>query len=451
MVVVGRVRHASPADDPVVQARIDEAISEWDSSRSSYPSGPLPLLDLVREQRPSEPAGDLILLCIQHHLPTTVPLVKAFLDDGLRVHHVWHADIPYSTNLDAHDQLRGQLGHPERTTPLMTDPLADYTVAQLLRVSMLLVALEAKRDAPSPSRRLLVLDDGAYFLRAVLALRTAGHPAWRAFRGARVVEQTTRGHRFLETHQRELTQLGMRVVSVARTTTKVRFEGPFIGGAVSRSISEHAKARGLMPRKIAIIGYGVVGQATVAELGRVFPDADFLIVETRREMNESAARDAPHARVLASVTEGDGYELVVGCTGRNSFTIADRHVLADRSLLASGSSAALEFDRAGFVELADAFEGDEIEVIDREGTQRDGIHADVTIAFEGGKQATFLNAGFPVNFDGRRDLPVQMIQPTRCLMYLAAQQVMTHDSAPGFVELDRDADEWLFALAMEQL
>jgi hypothetical protein len=448
---LGGVWHASPADDPVVQARIDAAISEWDWSRSSNPSGPLPLLELVRDRQPSEPADDLDLLCIQHHLATTVPLVQAFVDDGLSALHVWHADIPYSTNREAHDELRGRLGHPERTTPLMTDPLADYTVAQLLRVSMLLVALAAGRDGPPSGRALLVLDDGAYFLRAVLALRTAGHPAWRAFRGAAVVEQTTRGHRFLETHQRELTALGMRVVSVARTTTKVRFEGPFIGGAVSRSISEYAKARDLVPRKIAIIGYGVVGRATVAELRRVFPDAVFCIVETRREMSTIATRQVPHARVLASVNEDYGYDLVVGCTGRNSFTIADRHALADRSLLVSGSSAALEFDRAGFVELADAFEGDEIEVIDRERTQRDGIHADVSIAFEGGKEATFLNAGFPVNFDGRLDLPVQMIQPTRCLMYLAAQQVVTHGSASGFVELDRDVDDWLFARAMDQL
>src|SRR5690242_13391104 len=132
--MLGGVWQASPADDPVIQARIDEAISEWDWSRSSNPSGSLPLLDLVRAQQPSEAADDVDLLFIQHHLATTVPLVQAFVDDGLSVQHVWHADIPYSTNLEAHDQLRRQLGHPERTTPMMTDPLADYTVAQLLRV-----------------------------------------------------------------------------------------------------------------------------------------------------------------------------------------------------------------------------------------------------------------------------------------------------------------------------
>lgn len=471
--VTGAATASDPGreDDPAAlsigdAARIDDALRRWDWSRSNEPAGPMALLDLVRERFPGPPLQQTDLLLIQHHLATTVPLVRAFTDDGLAVGDIWHADIPYSTNRGVNELLRTSLGHEDRTTPRMNDPLADYTVTQLLRVGMLLIALADRRrrrdgdhnGGPQAgaadehgARGLLVLDDGAYFLRAVLALRTAGHPAWKDLAGAAVVEQTTRGHRFLATHAGEIRDLGLRVVSVARTTTKVGFEGPFIGGAVSRAVTQRAAALDVAPRRIAIIGFGVVGRATAVELRRALPEAELVIVESLEDNRDNARLAMRGAQVVGAVADSDGYDLVVGCTGRNSFTVADRTTLADGALLASGSSAALEFDRAGFIELADAFDDDDVELLDRDETRNAGIHANLRMSFEGGKRATFLNAGFPVNFDGREEcLPVQMIAPTRCLMYAAAGQALEQPT-PGLDVLHPKRDAWILSQALDQL
>jgi S-adenosylhomocysteine hydrolase len=277
------------------------------------------------------------------------------------------------------------------------------------------------------------------------------HPAGRAFEGSLVVEQTTRGHRFLRANQRQLRDLDIRAVSVARCHTKTHLEGPFIGASVAAAVAEYALRLSVAPQRVAVLGFGVVGDATASELRSSFPDARLVIVDSRAEARARASVEIPSATVVASVSDAIGYDLVVGCTGRNSFTIADRSTLASRALLASGSSAALEFDRAGFVELADAFDNDDIQILDRESTRDRGVHAAIRMRFEGGREATIVNGGFPVNFDGEREsLRLEMIQPTRCLMYAAAQQAMAK-VVPGVEVLDAARDMWIFHEALNWL
>jgi hypothetical protein len=50
-----------------------------------------------------------------------------------------------------------------------------------------------------------------------------------------------------------------------------------------------------------------------------------------------------------------------------------------------GSSAAVEFNRAGFIELADRYEDDEIEILNRDKTIAKGIHAPIVMRQEKGK------------------------------------------------------------------
>jgi S-adenosylhomocysteine hydrolase len=431
----------------MVNGTVQAAVRSWDHRGISQIPESLPLLDRMRETLPPPAFKGIDLLCIQHHLVTIVPLVKAFVTDGVEVQRIWHIDIPYSTIASVHEVLRTSLGHPSRMSSLLTDPLADYTTTQLLRVVALLIELAERRE----SERLLVLDDGAYFVRAITALQSVGHPAGRAFNGSHVVEQTTRGHRFLSANQRQLRDLDIRAVSVARCHTKMNFEGPFIGASVAAAVAEYALRLAEVPARVAVLGFGVVGEATASELRNNFPDAQLIIVDSRAEARARASVAIPSATIVESVADASGYDLVVGCTGRNSFTIADRSTLASQALLASGSSAALEFDRAGFVELADAFADDDIEILDRESTRARGIHAAIRIRFEGGREATIVNGGFPVNFDGEREtLGIEMIQPTRCLMYAAAQQAVAQ-VVPGVEPLATWTDMWIFREALNWL
>ena len=426
----------------MIDERITDALNNWSMSMidDDIPDS-LPLLDLFRNVRGTADFGAVDILVIQHQLGTNVPLVRAFATDGVPEGRMWPVDIPYSTNQDAHAAFVALSGE-DRCPPLLTDPLVDYSAVQLMRVTTTL--LDIWRHGQG--RPLLVIDDGAYFLRALTMLRAISHPAVGHFADSFVVEQTTRGHRLLTASERDVSELGLRAVSIARTKTKERLEGPFIGATVAEAIAARVGPQGSAPKmqKIAVLGFGVVGEACARALSDRFPDARLAIVEEHPERRSAAAAWLGVDHVQPALGPNGGYDLVLGCTGRNSFKLADRHLLADGALLVSGSSAAVEFDRAGFVELADYYPDDEIEIVDRDATRKVGIHADIVLRLEGERTVTFANAGFPVNFDGRIEcLPAKMIQPTRCLMYAAAAQVLTQAS-PGFVQLDAGPDDWIY-------
>ncbi|WP_146197331.1 hypothetical protein [Promicromonospora sp. AC04] len=124
-------------------------------------------------------------------------------------------------------------------------------------------------------------------------------------------------------------------------------------------------------------------------------------------------------------------------------------MLADGAILASGSSAALELDREGFVELADHYEAGDLQIIDRDATMQEGIHASIRFLVGASREIKFVNAGFPVNFDGRScSLPAHMVQGTRALLYGAATQVIDEGSV-GLNVLDAQVDEWIFKNAVK--
>ena len=432
-------------------ARIQQALENFDSM--SIPESPpttLKLLDHYRTHYDTSGIfSNLDILFIQHQLGPFVARMNATIIDGLEPSRSWFIDIPYSTNRDAQLGIQA-LGCPaEQFTTLFNDPLAPYAVNQQQRVLTILRRLTERLD-PKP---LLVIDDGAYFARALKLFSETEQELANRFRGTAVVEQTTRGHRYLlENTESIIKRYGLRVVSIARSESKTRFESPFIGAAVSRAIMQALESQGRFfdrINRIAVIGYGPVGQATTTALmqrrGDIPPD----VIDTALDTHAAIARaGATPYRELPLTHE---YDLVVGCTGYNSFQLEQRHQLADGALLASGSSAAVEFNRAGFIELADRFDDDDIEVLEREATRAEGLHATIRIAQEQRRTFAFLNAGFPVNFDGRLEcLPANVIQATHTLLYAAAQQAMALTDA-GFNTLDKEQDTWIEAHALEHL
>lgn len=414
------------------------------------PPESLPLLDKYRAYDPDPKAfADIDALFIQHHLGPFVPRVKSMIEDGLDPSRCWFIDIPYSTNMDVCRELR-KLGCPEsQATELLTDPLAPYADTQGQRVAEILRQIATRRDP----RTLLVVDDGAYFARTLSEFRQSCPRIAHAFGNSRVVEQTTRGHRYLHKHARELVDAHhLSFVSIARCQTKLCFESPFIGAAVSRAIGRTLESRGDVldrMKHIAVIGFGAVGRATTLALRRWRPDAHLAVVEIDEGKYEQIS--ALGCQPVVQLLDSKQYSLVAGCTGYNSFKLHQRALLADGALLASGSSAAVEFNRAGFIELADASPDDEIEVLNRAETKASGIHATIAFQHEGKKRFFFLNSGFPVNFDGRMEcLPTRAIQATHCLLFAASRQVMGAKS-PSFERIDPSADNWIHSHALNEL
>ena len=418
-------------------------------SVASTPLETLPLLERYRRRKRGELDGARVVFA-QHQLAPLTARVGAMQRDGLQESDAWFLDIPYSTNSAVRAAIGERIGDRRQMLDEFRSPFSCYHAAQQRRTAEIQARI-ASRPATGP---IVVVDDGAHFLRRLAARDTAPELAER-FRGARFVEQTTRGHRFLEsaTGHRTLQDLEIAAVSVARTSTKVRFEAPFIGAAVARSIRAALRGCDLQPRRALIIGYGSVGAASAAELVDEHGGLECDVVDTNGDRLDAARTDGHRAmRALpAELAEGQRYDLIVGCTGGTSFTWENRGLLQDDAVLVSGSSCAVELDRARLVELADRDPHDDFEILNDRGADRENIHADIRFAHGRSKKLTLLNAGFPVNFDGEPEhIPTVLIQATHCLLYAGVLQAMEAESS-GLRLLEPTEDHWIQEQALADL
>lgn len=415
----------------------------------------LPLLEAFSEahahtDNPATRLGDLNgvrVLFIQHHLAAFLPRIQTMVDEGMAWDQTWMVDIPYSTNEQVRDIIAGKAG--VHMAKRLHDPLAPYHRSQLGRV---MEAVEEISDSLG-SGSLLVVDDGAYFIRALHQLRDRPGLVDR-FRGrTHIVEQTTRGHRYLTNREHKefrnlLATIEATVVSIARCATKTQVEAPFIGAAASRGLRQALVKLGANParlERVAIIGYGTVGQWVFDALKTLAPNARLTVVDTswRKRRRIKAFGGSPHRRL----PRDQAYDMVVGCTGYASFDLDDRRALATESLLVSCSSAAVEFNRSRFIEKAEA---DGAYEILSPASGSDDIRAPIVMT-DGDRRFIFVNAGFPVNFDGELDnLPLRFIQATHTLLYAAGWQAL-RSTTLGVRALDPRADRWILNNALHQL
>src|SRR5262249_6663488 len=107
-----------------------------------------------------------------------------------------------------------------------------------------------------------------------------------------------------------------------------------------------------------------------------------------------------------------------------SFHSGDYVFLEDGAVLASATSGTVELSREDSIELADAVPDDDI-LIDRTDLNEEHVHSELDFHFVD-RDATFLNGGFPANFDGR----VNCIPPTtssRTPTMMCAAAVLSFD------------------------
>ena len=416
----------------------------WDCESNEELPKSLPLVEEFCENRlAAETFADTDVLFIQHHLGPFIPRLRVMCDYGLETSRCWFVDIPYSTNKCVCEQLH-KMDFPEnqRARPF-SDPIAPYSRRQLERAAYI-VRLLANQDN---KRRLLVVDDGAYFMRTLNYLLFRDRNLVMSFRerNIRIVEQTTRGHRYLRKKEgREMLKLlNMPVVSIARANAKYNLESPFIGAAVSRAmlraLKSSARLNGGLGR-VLIIGFGAVGQATTQQLlAKLNPDKPIHVYDKEWGTLQKEIEKVGACALKAFPDEGP-YDCVIGCTGKASFPVNKVGILANDAVLVSGSSGAIEFNREKFIDLAYKHDRDDFYIIEPEKTRNHGIHATIEMQ-KGDKRFSFLHAGFPINFDGRLEcLPALIIQIAHGLLLAACQETLFKE--PGFHKLNQGDDNW---------
>ena len=383
----------------------------------------------------AKPLKGVTAVLIQHQLGSMVPTVRALFELGLDPERTYYVDIPYTANATVREALE-DLGLPGANFAP-----SDYTLEQPYlryqrrRVQELIGRL---RQHVGPDDPVLVLDDGAYFLEAIACYA-------EPLGDLRLVEQTTRGLIKLELDATLAAYAErVRIIDVARSAPKSRWEAPWIGTSVCRALRA-----GLVERPLAagdrclVLGYGTIGREVANTLTRDLgvPPERLHVLDPEPGAEARASADGfPVWEPRAA--ERLRFKLVVGCSGRSSFAVGDRVFLENDATLASASSGSAELSREQFVELADTHEDDDICVLERETLATRSLHDPIDLQLVD-RTVRLLNGGFPVNFDGRVNcVPPEQIQVTRALMLGAALQALDTDEH-GVIPLDPAFCDWV--------
>lgn len=392
----------------------------------------MPILDRWLERAAQDrPLAGVTGLMIQHQLGNQVPQTRALIELGMAPQDIYWIDIPYTSTPAVRAALLS-LGIPSENMLVSTFHLMDkYGPFQRLRVQRFIRdRLDARPE------RLLVLDDGAYMLEAIAGMK-------RQFPNLAIVEQTTRGLiKMDENAALDFRSRNVPIVNVARSVPKTTLEPPFIGVAVCEALRRRVgDSLHVGPAdRCLILGYGAIGKQVAAFVSTLGFSSDRVHVF-----------DAIHDRMAAAAVDGFilwdkkerhlRFKLVIGCSGRASFTVGDYVLLEDGAFLASATSGTVELSREEFIEMADANPDDDI-WIERDGLEESAVHSNLRFHFVD-REATFVNGGFPVNFDGRVNcVPAHYIQPTPTMMCAAAIQAV-QTTQKGLVELDEGFSRWL--------
>lgn len=386
----------------------------------------------AEEHRSKAPFSGVTALFIQHQLGNQLPFTQALIDLGLDPKCIFWLDVPYTSNPRMREELVGK-GIPGKNLIVHEfRVLQAYTPYQRLRTQELI-----RGFLLNPPERLLVLDDGAYFLEAASCFRDR-------LPGVAVVEQTTRGLIKMESSAalRQYAQ-SVPVLNVARSRPKMELEPPFIGRAVCASLLRRLRGRfgNGHGKRCLILGLGKIGSQVASFTGEYldFEPGKIHVYDPDGERMRSAAEKGYSAWDRYDLKTR--FHLVIGCSGRASFSVHDYVYLEDGAVLASASSGSVELSREDFIELADSSGIDDIEII-RDGLDEGDIHSDLRFRLVD-REATFVNGGFPVNFDGRLNcIPAEYMQPTATMMAQAALQAVACEEK-GLVELDEDFVGWI--------
>lgn len=282
-----------------------------------------PALDAIVEAMHHHAPGILGgtgLVCVQHLVPSALPLFRALVRSQVRPEHIVVLGKTYSSNPSVVKELT-EMGIYvlQESQPTKPGHFRETILGDVKRLWV--VARSRLRE----TRSIVVLDDGG---RAIAAC-----PAWARKRRATGVEQTSSGWRRMLDHE-----LKIPFVSVARSGIKLVMESPVIGEAVTNALSERhlLNSRGV----IGVLGLGPIGRAVCESLGRMGKSvATYDPTVPQITTNNFTWRAKSISEVLAECA------LILGCTGVDALRRSDLQGIPrmGKRILASCSSEDREF------------------------------------------------------------------------------------------------------------
>ena len=407
---------------------------EYELGDTVYTLEDMPLLKaFVAGREQAKPLRGVTALLIQHQLGNQGPQVDALVRLGLDPKKIHWLDIPYTSSARFRETVQARHGIPKRNFWV-----SDYRVLEPYPHFQFRRTQKAfRRFLRNPPERLLVLDDGAYFLEAAMGFRDQ-------LPQVAIVEQTTRGiTKINESAALARYARNFPIINVARSRPKLDLESPWIGTAVLLALTHHLRNLSRRSPKFAVnpdspclvLGYGAVGKQIAAHLQSIASVYVYDSDPKRLELATNAGFRAWNPLQQIEAPQPIRFKLVVGCTGRASFHVGDHEFLDQHAILASASSGSVELSRSDFIDWAASSHIDDVKVRTG-GLVPNRLHQMLRMQLVD-RSVVFLNAGFPINFDGRINcIPPLYMQPTAMLMVQGALQALT-TTRRGLVEVDQ--------------
>ena len=360
----------------------------------------VPALDAVKKTINSGVLDGKGLCAVQHLFPTLVPLVEACIEKGMDPNEMHILGTPYSSNPLVAAYLR-ILGVHVMEAEDVGGNTREFEEHRVREIGVFLD--HVARSGPTPPKGWKILDDGGLLQCAI-----AGHKKVEGLDASKLkalfppeisdaIEQTTRGLTELAKQP-----LSYRTVTVANSDGK-KEEGGIIGWSLADALLHELRQTGQLGevQRITLVSAGTVGLRTAEELRSL----GFEVTVVDRDESKLLAAKAAGFAVASDVSHTlPTCDLIYSCTGK---TALDGHALAHwNGIIASGSSAAIEFNR------------DQINALRAE-------------------PITELNRGRPMNFsgDGYENLSPAEIGLTRAILFVALTQD-TGGGAPAAIAVD---------------
>ncbi|MEI6499045.1 MAG: NAD(P)-dependent oxidoreductase [bacterium] len=352
------------------------------TDRVPQPITNMPLLDWVADHTTKSRISDHVIVIHTHLLPNSFPFFRhlSYLTDFGKIYVL---EKPYSTVKDTYNDLV-QAGC--EIVQVQMEPGMPYEFSVKKSIDILWAKIIEEQKVNS-FKRLLVIDDGGDLWHSI---------PWRELKGISIagVEQTQRGITRVENSHIKIPP----IISVASSGIKKTVESIFIGESI---INKLAGLGYVSPKyKIGILGMGSIGLSAAEKLNKlghkvIFYDTNPNILSNAMIESCSSLDDL--------LNQAD---LIIGTTGKDSLKGIAFDRVSGHKILASASSADVEF--ASLLKIAQA-------------TDRpfDIRHAVVNEKLN----IDILNGGYPLNFDREKNaVPDEDIALTWCLMYTGAMQ-----------------------------
>lgn len=339
----------------------------------------LPLLDWVASHTTKSRLNDYAIIAHTHLLPNNYPFFRQ-LSYLVSFNRMFVLEKPYSTIRKTFNDLV-QSGCEVISVNMEPGFPYEYAIKKSLDILWAKVIEEQKK---SGFKKLLIIDDGGDLWLSL---------PWNDLEGVLIagVEQTQRGITRIKNTNHRIPP----IVSVASSGVKKIVESIFIGRSVVDKLTELRILN--QSKRIGIMGLGSIGESAAKRLNELGYKPFFYDSNNKKD-------DASYCSSIDVLLNQS--DIIIGTTGADSLKGIPFERVRGRKILASASSADVEF--ASLLKIAEP-------TASPFGTRY--VKINDNLSFD------ILNGGYPINFDRQRDAtPSEDIVLTRCLMYAGAMQ-----------------------------